>query len=345
MSAGYVTDEIYLEHDTRDHIEGKDRLIAIQTILEKFKVKERLIPISPRPATIDEIATIHDREYISRLKAEIDSGGGWLDPDTYVSSRSFDAALYAAGGVINSVKAVMDKEVGSVFALVRPPGHHATFTHQMGFCLFNNVAIAAKFALGNYDIKRILIADFDVHHGNGTQDAFYSDRHVLYFSTHEYPLFPLTGRAGETGTDDGEGYNINVPLEANMGDTEYITVFQEIFLPAAQRFQPDLVLVSAGYDAHWRDPIANMNVTTTGFARIVKTIKSVADACCPGKLVFALEGGYHRAALAYSVMGTFEIMLGNNEISDAMGTPPRSYSPKDFANFVKMIRDIHKLKD
>ncbi|MCX6004390.1 MAG: histone deacetylase [Chloroflexi bacterium] len=345
MSVGYIYDDIYLEHDTKDHVEGKDRLIAVKTILDKFKVTEKLTLLRPRTATIDEIATVHDREYINSLKAEIDSGGGWLDPDTYVSHGSWEAALYAAGGLLSSVDAVMNKEVASAFALVRPPGHHATFLHQMGFCLFNNVAIAAKYALGNYDIKRILIIDFDVHHGNGTQDAFYTDPQVLYFSTHEYPWYPYTGSAEETGSKGGEGYNVNIPLESDLGDNEYLRAFQEILLPAAQRFKPDLVLVSAGYDAHWTDTISNMNVTTTGFARLVKLIKSISDTYCPEKLVFTLEGGYNRSALAYSVMGTFEIMQGNNEILDAMGNPPLAYSPKDFDSFIKIIRDIHKLKN
>jgi acetoin utilization deacetylase AcuC-like enzyme len=345
MPTGYVNDEIYQRHDTRDHVEGKDRLTAIDAALVKTKVKEQLVLIPPRPATIDEIAAVHDMDYIRSLKAEIDSGGGWLDPDTYASPGSWDAALYAAGGLITAVDRVMNKNVDNAFALVRPPGHHAVHSHQMGFCLFNNVAIAARFALGNYAIKRVLIIDFDVHHGNGTQEAFYSDSQVMYFSTHEYPWYPFTGAAEETGQKAGEGYNVNVPLEADLGDKEYLQVFNEILIPVAKRFQPELMLVSAGYDAHWQDTISNMNVSTLGFARMARVIKAISDEICPNRLVYTLEGGYHRAALAYSVAATFEILLGNAEVLDPLGTPPMAYAPQDFDGFLKMIRRIHKIVD
>jgi len=215
----------------------------------------------------------------------------------------------------------------------------------MGFCLFNNVSIAAKFALKNYDIKRILIIDFDVHHGNGTQDAFYSDPQVLYFSTHEYPWYPYTGSAEETGSGKGEGYNVNVPMEADLGDKEYIQVFNEVLTPVAQRFSPELILVSAGYDAHWQDNISNMNVTTMGYARMAKIIKTISDELCPNRLVFTLEGGYNRLALGYSVAATFEVLLGNQEVADPLGAPPMAYSPREFDGFVKSIRNIQKLKE
>lgn len=345
MPVGYVSDEIYQQHDTRDHVEGKDRLTAIDTILVNTRVKEQLTPLQPRPATIDEIAAVHDRDYINNLKCETESGGGWLDPDTYVSKGSWEAALYAAGGLMNAVDAVMNKKVGSAFALVRPPGHHAVRLHQMGFCLFNNVSVAAKFALSNYNIKRILIIDYDVHHGNGTQDAFYSDSQVLYLSTHEYPWYPFTGSAEEMGSGPGEGYNVNIPLEADLGDREYLSVFNEVLTPVAKRYQPDLIMVSAGYDAHWQDSISNMNVTTMGYARMAKIIKSISDEVCPGRLVFTLEGGYNRMALAYSVTATFELMLGSTEVRDPLGAPPMEYSPRDFDGFIKHIRSIHKLQD
>jgi acetoin utilization deacetylase AcuC-like enzyme len=343
MSVGYISDPIYQEHDTNDHVEGKDRLTAIETALEKAKVKEHLHLIQPRPATIDEIAAVHDRGYIDELKKEIDRGGGWLDPDTYVSSKSWDAALMAAGGLMNAVDSVMKKEHSSAFALVRPPGHHAVRMHQMGFCLFNNVAVASRFALKNYDIKRIMIIDFDVHHGNGTQEAFYSDPQVLYCSTHEYPWYPFTGPADETGDRTAQGCNLNVPMDADVGDMEYLRAFNEVIAPAAKRFHPDLMMVSAGYDAHWKDTISNINLTTTGYARIAKIIRSIADECCDGRMVYTLEGGYHRAALAYSVAATFEVLLRHDEIVDPFGEPPATYSPPDFDGYIKMLRNIHKL--
>jgi acetoin utilization deacetylase AcuC-like enzyme len=345
MPTGYVYDEIYQQHDSRDHVEGKDRLTAIDAVLEKTKVKEQLALIPPRPATIDEIAAVHDREYIRSLKAEIASGGGWLDPDTYASRGSWKAALYAAGGLMNAVDSVMKKDVDNAFALVRPPGHHAVHSHQMGFCLFNNAAVAAKYALGNYDIKRILIIDFDVHHGNGTQEAFYTDSQVMYFSTHQYPWYPFTGAAEETGQKAGEGYNVNVPLEAELGDKEYLRAFNEILVPVAQRFQPELMLISAGYDSHWQDSISNMNVSTLGFARMARVINSISDELCPNRLVYTLEGGYNRQALAFSVTATFDMLMGKGEVFDPLGAPPMAYSPQDFDGFIKKIRGIHRLLD
>ena len=343
MPAGYVSSEIYQRHETGNHVEGKDRLTAIDTMLEKTKVKEQLVHISPRPASIDEIAAVHDRDYIRSLQAEIDSGGGWLDPDTYASPGSWEAAVYAAGGLMTAIEQIMEHKADGVFAAVRPPGHHAVPSHQMGFCLFNNIAIAARFALSNYDIKRILIVDFDVHHGNGTQEIFYSESQVLYFSTHEYPWYPFTGAAEETGKGAGEGYTVNVPLESGLGDNEYLAVFNEVLLPVARRFQPDLVLVSAGYDAHWQDTISNMTLTTMGFARMTKIIKAITDEFCRGRLVFTLEGGYNRLALAYSVTATFELLMGHDEVYDPLGPPPMSYSPRDFGDFVSRIRSIHRL--
>jgi acetoin utilization deacetylase AcuC-like enzyme len=343
MSVGYVSDIIYQQHDTNDHVEGKDRLTAIETALEKAGVKEQIQLIQPRPATIDEIAAVHDMGYLQDLKKEIDGGGGWLDPDTYVSRGSWDAALYAAGGLMNAVDSVMSKKHSSAFALVRPPGHHAVHMHQMGFCLFNNVSVAARFALNNYNIKRIMIIDFDVHHGNGTQEAFYTDQQVLYCSTHEYPWYPFTGRADETGDKAGHGCNLNIPMEADVGDREYLRIFNEVIAPAAKRYKPDLMLVSAGYDAHWKDTISNINLTTTGYARIARIIKGIADECCDGRMVCTLEGGYHRAALAFSVAATFEMMLGHDEVIDPFGEPPATYSPPDFDGFINMLRDIHKL--
>jgi acetoin utilization deacetylase AcuC-like enzyme len=345
MTVGFVSDEIYQQHDTRDHVEGKDRLTAIDTILVNTKVKEQLTPLHPRPATIDEIAAVHDLTYINNLKCEIESGGGWLDPDTYTSKGSWEAALNAAGGLMNAVDAVVNKKVDSAYALVRPPGHHAVHAHQMGFCLFNNVSVAAKFALRNYNIKRILIIDFDVHHGNGTQEAFYADSQVLYFSIHEYPWYPFTGSAEETGKGTGEGYNANIPLQADLGDKEYLQVFDQILTPLARRYQPELILVSAGYDAHWQDSISNMNVTTMGYARMAKIIKALSDELCPGRLVYTLEGGYNRMALAYSVTATFELLMGHSEVLDPLGAPPMAYSPKDFDSFIRHIRGIHKLAD
>jgi len=286
---------------------------------------------------------VHAREHISRIQSQAESDGGWLDSDTVMSAGSWNAAIHAAGGVLTAVEAVMTKKVDSAFALVRPPGHHATCWQATGFCLFNNVAVAAKYALANFDIQRVLIVDFDVHHGNGTQDTFYADPHVLYFSTHQYPFYPGTGSVNETGVRDGEGFTVNVPLIAGWGDDEYQAVFEDVLAPVARRFEPQLILVSAGYDAHWADSISLMQVSVPGFARIAEIMKTLADMLCQGHLVFTLEGGYHLEALSSSVSATLDTLLGNREVTDPLGKQEAKSKPVNFNNFITMVRDIHQV--
>ena len=211
MKTGLVYDPIYLEHDTGNHVENSQRLVTTMSYLKETGIKEKLTCLPPRPALLEELEMIHAPEYISYVKSKAEMGGGWLDPDTVMSPKSYEAALYAAGGVLAAVEAVMKREVDNAFALVRPPGHHAIRDEAMGFCIFNNVAIAARFALTTFNLNRVLIADFDVHHGNGTQDVFYADPKVLYFSTHQYPFYPGTGWMDETGMGEGEGATINFP--------------------------------------------------------------------------------------------------------------------------------------
>ena len=250
MSVGYVYDPIYIKHDTGRHVENAQRLVAVMTRLEESGLKRQLACIKPRAATADEIALVHSPDLIARIEAMAKKGGGRLDADTVMSADSYRVALYAAGGLVRAVEVVLDGG-GSVFALVRPPGHHATSTQAMGFCLFNNVAIAARYALSKYKLECIAIIDFDVHHGNGTQDIFYDEPRVLYISTHESPLYPGTGSMEDTGSGDGEGATINIPLPAGSGDTVYLDAFEQVVVPAVRRFAPQLVLVSAGYDSHW----------------------------------------------------------------------------------------------
>ncbi len=339
---GVIYDPIYLEHDTKDHVENAQRLVVTTAhIQETFK--EKLYHLSPRPATLQEISAVHAREYILHIREQASKGGGWLDPDTVTSPGSYDAAIYAAGGAITAVDAVLNRQVDCAFALVRPPGHHATCWQAMGFCLFNNIAIAAKYALMNFDIKRILIVDFDVHHGNGTQDAFYADPHVLYFSTHQYPLFPGTGTIDQTGTKQGEGFTVNVPLLAGWGDEEYQAVFEDILAPIARRFEPQLIMVSAGYDAHWADPLAQMQVSVSGFVRLVEITKTLADMLCQGKLVLVLEGGYHLQALPFSVGATLAILSGNKSFDDPLGKPRTATRSAQLHHFLQMLKQIHRI--
>ena len=343
MKVGFVYDPIYLRHDTGGHVENSRRLEAIIFSLEQTGLKSRLTPIRPRPATIGELTLVHHESHVAHVKEVAQRGGGWLDMDTVMSAGSYDAALYAAGGAIEAVAAVMGGEVSSAFALVRPPGHHATPRQAMGFCLFNNVAIAAKYALVKLGLERLIIIDFDVHHGNGTQEAFYDNPNVLYISTHQYPHYPGTGRVEETGSGMAEGTTVNIPLPAGCGDAEYERVFEQIVIPAARRFVPQVILVSAGYDGHWADELAMMQVTVTGFARITSIIKELADELCHGRLVLCLEGGYHLAALAASVRATFDVLLGETSIDDPLGPPPRRFTPADVESVIKMVREMHGL--
>ncbi len=343
MKVGLVDDPIYLKHDTGQHIENAKRLKAIISHLEQTGLKQQLIPIKPTAASIEELSLVHQKQHISHIQEVAQGGGGWLNADTVMSANSYEAALYAAGGVIKATEAVMNGETDSAFALVRPPGHHATAERAMGFCLFNNVAIAAKYALTKYKLERIAIIDFDVHHGNGTQATFYDNPHVLYISTHQYPFYPGTGSIDETGIGEGRATTVNIPLPAGGGDTEYLSVFDQIIIPAAKRFKPQLILVSAGYDLHWAEEIAMMQVSTTGFAQIVKIIKGLADELCSGRLVFSLEGGYHPAVLASSVKATFDMLLGNTNIEDPLGQSPRRFEAVNIAPLIKSIKEIHNL--
>ena len=343
MAVGLVYDPIYLKHDTGQHVENARRLEAIIAYLEQTRLKQQLTLIQPRAASVEEISIVHQKQYISHIQNTAQQGGGWLDVDTVMSPNSYDAALYAAGGAIRAAEAVMNGEVARAFALVRPPGHHATSEQAMGFCLFNNVAIATKYAMANYELERILIVDFDVHHGNGTQFTFYDNPQVLYISTHQYPFYPGTGSINETGIGEAEGTTINISLPAGCGDTEYKQVFEQIVVPAAKRFKPQLMLVSAGYDSHWADGLAMMQVSVTGFAQIVKTIKELADQLCHGRLVFTLEGGYNLQALPYSVKATFDVLLGNTNIEDPLGQSPRMFKPHSISSLIQSIKETHRI--
>lgn len=340
MTTGYVFHPLYLEHNIPGHPERRERLQRIMRSLESSGTLARLTSIGATPLDLELLSTMHDLNYIKRVEMVAASGGGMLDPDTYVNAHSYEAALMAAGGLINAVEAVLKGQVDNAFALVRPPGHHALRDRGMGFCLFNNVALAAQYAMEKHGLSRILIADFDVHHGNGTQDAFYERDDVLYFSTHQYPHYPGTGHWKEKGQGRGEGYTVNVPLPCGVGDEGYAQVFEEILLPLARRYNPELILVSAGYDAHWADPLAGMRLSTAGFHGLTTTLVSLAEELCRGRLVLTLEGGYDLSALSHSVLATFAA-LRREEAQDPLGPAPgRSPSIDDL---LQNVKEVHHL--
>ncbi|HIP87402.1 MAG TPA: histone deacetylase [Anaerolineales bacterium] len=341
MSTGYVYHPIYLEHNLSSHPENARRLERIMEMLEDAGVLARLTPIEPRPATEEELERVHTPALIAQVRRMAERGGGYLDPDTYTNARSYDAALMAAGGLLAAVEAIFSGEIENGFALVRPPGHHATPTRPMGFCLFNNVAVAARHALTFPAVQRVLIVDFDVHHGNGTQDIFEADPHVLYVSTHEYPFYPGTGHWTEIGRGEGKGTVLNIPLPAGVGDQGYRRVFQELIWPLARRFQPHLILVSAGYDAHWQDPLAMMRLTLTGYNRIARELVQMAQELCAGRILFTLEGGYNLDVLAHGVLNTLYALLGEKTVSDPFGAP--ATGEPDISDLIEHIKEVHRI--
>jgi acetoin utilization deacetylase AcuC-like enzyme len=270
----------------------------------------KLVLLQPTPASMEWITTIHAPEYVERVKHDCRVGTGYVDtPDAPASTSSYDVALMAAGGLLVAVDTVLDGKVRNAFCAVRPPGHHALRNRAMGFCLFNNVAIAARYIQKKHKLAKVLIVDWDVHHGNGTQAAFYDDPTVFYFSVHLSPFYPGTGHANETGEGKGVGSKLNVPLRAGSGDADYKKAFEEKLKRAASAFKPDFVLISAGFDAAKGDLLGRMNVTPEGYAELTRIVKGIAEKYSGGRLVSTLEGGYNLDALAASVEAHLRVLM------------------------------------
>jgi len=311
VGTGFVYDAIYLKHDTGSgHPERPERLTAIVDRLEQKGVLKDLVRLKPAAASLKWITTVHTPEYVEHVRKSCQAGIGYVDsPDAPASRISYEVALDAVGGVQSAVDAVMAGTVRNAFCAVRPPGHHALKDKAMGFCLFNNVAIAAKYIQKKHKLGKVLIVDWDVHHGNGTQAILYGDPTVFYFSIHQSPFYPGTGGAEEKGVGKGLGFTLNVPLAAGCGDAEYKKAFVEKLRPAAAAFKPDFVLVSAGFDAAKDDLLGQMKVTPEGFAELTRIVKGIAEQYCQGRLVTVLEGGYNLESLAASVEAHVRVLM------------------------------------
>jgi acetoin utilization deacetylase AcuC-like enzyme len=339
---GFVYDPIFLDHDMGDHPENGSRMTATMALLEESGVLAKLSRIPARAASDDELTLVHDARYVDAIRRAGEQGGGWVDPDTLITPRSYDVAAHVVGGTLNAVDAVMRGEVASAYCLVRPPGHHATPVQAMGFCLFNHVAIAAAHARATHGLERVAIVDFDVHHGNGTQDSFWDDGGVLYVSTHEYPFYPGTGAASETGGGEGGGTTINIPMPHGSGDAEHLRAFEEIVEPALRRYRPQLILVSAGFDAHYADEIAMQQISVDGYGALVSIVKRGADELCGGRMVMAQEGGYHLVALPWCARRSVELLRGAEPTPDPLG-PIETPTPAGFDAMLANVKQIHGL--
>jgi len=307
---GLVADPIYLRHrSVGDHVETPARYASIIAALRAAGLEPRLTRLAPRAATVGELGMCHREGYIRTVQREVKAGRKHLSTGgTYLCARSFEVALRAAGGLFAAVDAVMQAKVRNAFCVVRPPGHHAGPGKGMGFCIFSNIALAARYAQRRHGIRRVAIVDWDVHHGNGTQHIFEDRADVLYVSLHQSPHYPGTGSSVERGSGEGTGYTLNLALEAGAGDEEYIEAFDAHVIPTLQQYAPELILVSAGFDAHWRDPLAGMNVSFDGYHAMTQRLLSCAARSAGGRIVHLLEGGYDLSGLVEGMTAVADLL-------------------------------------
>ena len=347
---GFLYDPAVLEHQPPEgHPERPARVQAVMDLLEQSGTLERLTRLPVTPATREQLELVHTAKYLDFVEQVVAGGGGYLDAgDTVASPGSWQAACAAAGASIGAVDAVLTGGMDAAFAVVRPPGHHAPPNRAMGFCIVNNAAVAAAHAITVHGLSRVLLVDFDVHHGNGTQDCFYDTPKVLYFSTHQSPAYPFTGAVEEAGSGAGVGYTVNVPLPPDVGEAGFLQAFDTVLRPLARRYQPELVIASAGYDAHWRNSRYVQGIrerlTVRGLAALSQSLREISDAHCPGRLVGILEGGYDLEALAYGVLATLRVWLGDPAADDPLGPPPQASAPEpDITALLARVRAAHGL--
>jgi acetoin utilization deacetylase AcuC-like enzyme len=333
-----VVDQQYLKHFPGDsHPERPERIrVLLELAGGLSRQKFQLLP--PKAASRADVEHTHGADHVRLVESTSGVNRYALDGDTITCRDSFGVGLLAVGGFLNLLDSIAAKESRNGFALVRPPGHHALRNRAMGFCLFNTMAIGAEYLKRTYGVKKILIMDWDVHHGNGTQDAFYDDPSVLFISTHQFPFYPGSGAVNEVGVNDGEGYTINVPLPAGCADGEYLQVFEEIVAPATERFEPEWILVSAGFDPHRRDPLGGMGVTEAGFSAMAQKLLVLAERFADGRIAFLLEGGYDLAGLRDSVAAVLDAMQDTrDDHSQTFDLAQSSIQP-----LLRRIRQVHE---
>ena len=310
MAVSLISDPVYLKHETGAHPENAKRLEAIISALDKDEsLSNRLVRIAPKPAPNEDIARCHREELVYHLESLCVRGETYVDVDTRISPESFEVAKLAAGAATTAVDAVMNQDGGRAFCVIRPPGHHATITNAMGFCLFNNAAIGARYAQARYGVERVLIIDWDVHHGNGTQDIFWSDPTVFYFSTHQYPHYPGTGAADERGDGRGEGTTLNIPLSMGTPARDHRQAFIDAMHQIERGFPPDLVIISAGFDSRRGDPLGGLMLEDADFSEMTKEVLRVAEKHASGRVIGLLEGGYNLELLGGSVKSHISALL------------------------------------
>lgn len=344
LTTAYITHPRFIEHTLPGHPEFAGRVQAIWRELDSAGLTQRMNALVPQSISTDLLLNVHSRHYLDTLQWITDSHKEMLllEPSTYFGPESLEIARLAAAGTVQAVDEVLSGRAANALAVVRPPGHHAVQDQAMGFCIFGNVALATKYAQQAYQLERIMIVDFDVHHGNGTQDMLYDDPKALFISTHQYPFYPGTGALHDTGKGPGKGYTINIPLQAGHGDNNYAAIFQDIIWPAAERYKPQFIVVSAGFDAHWDDPLAHMRLSLTGYAHLSRELIHMADSYCDGKIAFVLEGGYNLQALAHGIRNVAHALLGDDDISDPLGPAPGQPEPP-VAPLIAEVRRIHGL--
>ncbi|MGB1251373.1 MAG: histone deacetylase [Candidatus Promineifilaceae bacterium] len=341
MATGFVF-SAGAKHTQAGHPEFAGRTEAIWEQLSSAELMPHLVQLPTSSATAEQLARVHHRDQIYTVKAVSQRGGGMIGGDTYVTAETWDETCLAAGSTCATVDAVLSGQVDNAAALVRPPGHHAGHRSIEGFCLFNNIAVAARHAQAVHGVERVAIVDFDVHHGNGTQDIFYEDESVQFFSTHQFSryFYPGSGSRQEDGRGKGAGHNINIPLPIGTGDQGYAAVFDQVIEPLLDQFVPQLLLVSIGFDAHWRDPLAQMKLSLTGYDQLVRRLLQWSERLCGGKIVFVLEGGYDLQVLSIGVQNLMMALL-QHEAVDPLGG---SAEPEpDLSELIVKLRQQHLL--